>query len=115
VLSTTWQTVALMSPQDESYRRFIVGLHQRLREAGADVALAGGLRPTIYKLGIAVIAALAIAMTALLARAVATGEWSGALFLLGFAALFAWQIGGFIRRNQPRSYTLDDLPKELLP
>lgn len=115
VLSTSWQTVALMAPQDEGYRTFIVALHRRLQDADADVALAGGLRPTIYKIGIAALAVLAFAMTALLARAVATGEVGGGLFLIGFAALFLWQIGGFVRRNRPRSYTLDDLPKELLP
>jgi len=37
------------------------------------------------------------------------------LFLVGFAALFAWQVGGFIRRNRPGVYTFDDLPKALLP
>ena len=29
--------------------------------------------------------------------------------------LFGWQIGGFIRRNRPRSYTFDSLPDALLP
>jgi hypothetical protein len=29
--------------------------------------------------------------------------------------LFAWQIGGFIRRNRPQSYRFDDLPTALLP
>jgi hypothetical protein len=37
------------------------------------------------------------------------------LFILGFAALFAWQVGGFVRRNQPRSYSFDRLPAGLLP
>jgi hypothetical protein len=37
------------------------------------------------------------------------------LFLVGFAALFAWQVGGFIRRNRPRTYTFDRLPQALLP
>jgi hypothetical protein len=37
------------------------------------------------------------------------------LFIAGFATLFAWQVGGFIRRNRPRIYTLDHLPKALLP
>jgi hypothetical protein len=54
-------------------------------------------------------------MAGLFIRAIATGEWAGALFLVGFAALFAWQIGGFVRRNRPRAYTFDDLPKTLLP
>jgi hypothetical protein len=58
---------------------------------------------------------VALALSGLLIRAVAVGEWAGVLFLLGFAALFAWQIGGFIRRNRPRAYMFDDLPEALLP
>jgi hypothetical protein len=58
---------------------------------------------------------LAIAMAGLLVRALAIGEWYGALFLVGFAALFCWQIGGFIRRNRPRTYDFDHLPEKLLP
>jgi hypothetical protein len=54
-------------------------------------------------------------MAGLLVRAIATGEFAGALFLVGFAALFAWQIGGFVRRNRPRAYTSDHLPEALLP
>jgi hypothetical protein len=54
-------------------------------------------------------------MAALLLRALFIGEFVGALFLVGFAALFTWQIGGFVKRNRPRSYSLDNLPHELLP
>jgi hypothetical protein len=39
----------------------------------------------------------------------------GALFLVGFAALFVWQIGGFVKRNTPRTYSFDRLPEALLP
>ena len=58
---------------------------------------------------------LGIAMIGLLARALMTGEWYGALFLVGFALLFAWQIGGFVKRNRPRTYNFDHLPEALLP
>ena len=68
-----------------------------------------------YAGGCLLLALVAIAMTGLLAQAVATGEFGGALFLVGFAALFGWQIGGFIWRNQPRTYTFDQLPETLLP
>jgi hypothetical protein len=115
ILSTTWQTVALMAPQDEAYRGFIVDLHGRMRAAGSRAELIGGLRPAVHTAALVMIALVAAALTGLLARAVAIGAWSGALFMLGFAALFAWQIGGFIRRNRPRNYTFDDLPKDLLP
>jgi hypothetical protein len=31
------------------------------------------------------------------------------------AVWFAWTIGGFIKRNRPRSYSFDALPERLLP
>jgi hypothetical protein len=115
VLSTTWQTVTLMTPQDKDYRAFIIELHRRLEGAGAGVVLVGGLKPGLYAAAVAVLALVAIAITGLLARAIATGALGGALFLLGFAALFGWQIGGFIRRNKPQRYGFGALPAELLP
>jgi hypothetical protein len=115
IVSTTWQTAALMAPQDHDYRVFITQLHQRMKEAGSNAALIGGLRPPIYAAAVMLLALVAIAMSGLLVRSIATGEFAGALFLVGFAALFAWQIGGFIRRNRPRGYTFERLPHALLP
>lgn len=115
ILSTSWQTVALMAPQDEGYRSFITVLHRRMADAGSTAALTGGLRPAIYTGAAILLALVALAMAALLARAVASGQWPGVLFLLGFGCLFAWQTGGFVLRNKPRIYSFDDLPKELLP
>jgi hypothetical protein len=115
ILSTTWQTVALMVPQDRDYRAFMTQLHARMQSCGSRAALIGGLGPRIYAAAVVLLALVAIAMTGLLVRAIATGEFAGALFLVGFAALFAWQIGGFIRRNRPRIYTFAALPEALLP
>ncbi|PZA09305.1 hypothetical protein DNX69_24705 [Rhodopseudomonas palustris] len=115
ILSTTWQTVALMAPQDQAYREFMLELHRRMRAAGSRAELIGGLPPMVHTAALVLIALVAAALTGLLARAVAVGSWSGALFLAGFALLFGWQIGGFIRRNRPRRYTFDDVPKDLLP
>jgi hypothetical protein len=115
LFSTSWTTVTLMKPQDSDYRAFMTQLHRRLDEAGSKAALIGGLKPGLYHAGMALLAVAAVSMAGLLIRALATGEWAGALFLLGFAALFGWQIGGFVRRNRPRRYTFDTLPEELLP
>jgi hypothetical protein len=115
VLSTSWQTAALMAPQDEDYRAFIVQLHARMKQAASKAALTGGLRPRIYATAVVLLILVAMAMAGLFIRAAAIGEWAGALFLVGFAALFAWQIGGFVARNRPRAYTFDDLPAALLP
>jgi hypothetical protein len=115
LFSISWQTAALMAPQDHDYRVFITQLHARMKQAGSTAVLVGGLRPRIYAAAIVVLVLLAIAMTGLLVRAIATGELAGILFLLGFAALFTWQVGGFVRRNRPRAYTFDNLPMALLP
>ncbi|MGY3357633.1 hypothetical protein ACVWZK_004296 [Bradyrhizobium sp. GM0.4] len=115
ILSTSWQTAALMAPQDNGFRNFIVGLHARMAQAGSHAELTAGLGRRTYATMLAFLAVLAVAMTGLLIRALAIGEFAGALFIIGFAALFAWQIGGFVRRNQPRSYSFDRVPSALLP
>lgn len=115
ILSTSWQTAALMAPQDNDYRAFIVELHARMAKAGSRATLSGGLHPRVYAAAIVCVTLLAVAMAGLLLQSIATGQWAGALFLVGFAVLFTWQVGGFIARNRPLTYGFDDLPKALLP
>ena len=115
ILSTSWQTAALMAPQDKDYRNFIIGLHQRMARTGSRAVLTGGLRPRLFAAAVVCVALVAIAMAGLLLQSMISGQWAGALFLVGFAALFIWQVGGFIARNRPLVYTFDDLPKALLP
>ena len=115
ILSTTWQTVSLMTPQDQDYRAFITELHRRMREAGSKASLTGGIGTASYATAVVMLALLAIAMIGLLVRALATSEFTGALFLVGIAIWFAWTIGGFIKRNRPRRYSFDALPETLLP
>lgn len=115
ILSTSWRTAALMVPQDHDYRAFMTQLHERMARAGSGALLVGGLGPRVYAAAIVCLMLVAIAMAGLLVRSIATGEWAGALFLVGFAALFAWQVGGFVTRNRPLVYTFDCLPQALLP
>jgi membrane protein CcdC involved in cytochrome C biogenesis len=77
--------------------------------------LVGGLKPPVYAAAVILLTLVAIAMSGLLLRAIVTGEFAGALFLVGFAALFVWQVGGFVTRNRPLAYTFDHLPTALLP
>ena len=115
ILSTSWQTAALMAPQDGDYRAFIIELHRRMAKACSKAGLSGGLGRGTYAAATVMLAFLGIGMAGLLVRAIATGQFAGVLFLLGFAALFGWQIGGFIRRNRPVSYKFDNIPEALLP
>jgi hypothetical protein len=115
ILSTSWQTPALMAAQDNGYRDFIVALHARMQGAGSRAVLTAGLGRKTYAAALALLAVLAVAMAGLLIRALMVGEWVGALFIVGFAALFAWQVGGFVRRNQPQSYSFETVPASVLP
>jgi hypothetical protein len=115
ILSTTWQTVALMAPQDRDYRAFITQLHQRMKQAGSRAMLLGGIGRVTYAAAVVMLTLVVVAIAGLFIRAIATGEYAGALFLVGFVVLFGWQIGGFITRNRPRAYTFGDLPEALLP
>jgi hypothetical protein len=115
LISTSWQTAALMAPQDKDYRLFIIALHGRMAKAGSRAELSGGLGPKTYAAALALVALLGVGMTALLIRALLIGEFAGAAFLVGFAALFGWQVGGFIRRNRPVTYTFGQIPETLLP
>jgi hypothetical protein len=113
--STSWQTVSLMAPQDQGYRAFITELHRRMKAAGSKASLTGGIGMVSYATAVAMLVLLAIAMIGLLVRALATSEFTGALFLVGISVWFAWTIGGFIKRNRPRRYSFDALPERLLP
>jgi hypothetical protein len=115
ILSTSWQTAALMAPQDRDYRAFIVALHERMAKAGSRAELTGGLGRKTYATAVVLLALVGVMMLGLFVRALAVGEWSGVLFLIGFAALFGWQVGGFVRRNRPVGYSFDHIPEALLP
>ncbi|MET0679179.1 MAG: hypothetical protein ABW175_25550 [Bradyrhizobium sp.] len=115
ILSTTWQTVTLMTPQDQGYRAFITELHARMQAAGSTASLTGGIGNVSYGAAVVMLVLLAIAMVGLLVRALATAEFTGALFLIGISIWFAWTIGAFVRRNRPRRYSFDALPEALLP
>ena len=62
ILSTTWQTVALMTPQDQDYRAFMVELHRRMQAAGSKASLIGGIGTATYAMAVAMLVLLAIAM-----------------------------------------------------
>ena len=115
IVSTSWQTAALMATQDNGYRDFILALHRRMASSGSTAELTGGLGRTTYTVALSSVTVVGTMLLGLFIRALVIGEYAGALFFLGFAVLFGWQIGGFIRRNRPTSYSFEHLPAELLP
>ncbi len=112
IYSTSWQTAALMLRQDLAYRSFITELHSRITPA---TVLTGGVSRAAYVGGICIVAFVLASLTGLAIRGIVIGQFAGVLFLIGFGALFTWKVGGFFRRNRPRTYAADNLPEELLP
>jgi len=115
VYSTTWHSISQMARQDDGYRAFIVELHRRLAQIDSRARLIAGINPVLYMAGLVMMALIGISIVGLFVRALITAEFAGALFLAGFGGWFIWQIGGFMRRNRPRSYTFDALPQDVLP
>jgi len=115
VMSTSWQTAALLAPQDSPYRRFVLELHARIARAGGRPELVAGVTRLVYGAGLIAVGLVYAALAGLLVRAILVGELGGASFLIAFAALFGWKVGGALYRNRPRAYRLDDPPRDLLP
>jgi hypothetical protein len=113
IFSTSKQTAALMQPQS-GYLNFMVALHQRLAEAGGTVSLEAGLRPWTFNMALAALVLVGLAMAGLLIRALVVGEFAGVGFLVLLGALFGWQGWDLLYRNRPRSYTFDNVPRDLL-
>jgi hypothetical protein len=90
-------------------------LHERMARVGSEAALTGGLKRWVYAAAVALLALVGTGMAVLLVRALTTGQFAGAAFLVGFAALFSWQVGGFVTRNRPVAYTFERIPGRLLP
>lgn len=115
LVSATWASIALVTPQDEPYRAFISELHRRLQASGRNVVYDAGLKPVLFAVAAGALAVVMLALAGLLIRAIAMGNLTAALFMLGFAAWFAWTIGRWLKLNKPRAYDPAHLPQELLP
>lgn len=115
IVSATWAGIVAMTPQNDSYRAFVEELHRRVAAEGGGVECVAGLQPVAFAMAIVVNGAIALAIAALLVRALVMGELVAALFLLGFAVWSGWYIGGWLMRNKPQQYGLQSLPERLLP
>jgi hypothetical protein len=115
LISVSRQTAALVAPQDDAYRRFLIQLHARIAAAGGRPLLHAGVSRLVYTAGLIALALVTVALAGLLVRAVVTEAYGAMLYLAGFAAVLGWTVGGLLYRNRPRSYRLDALPPDVMP
>lgn len=115
IVSASWAGIVALTPQNDSYRAFIEDLHRRIAAERSDVVCLAGLHPVAFTIAIAAFAAVMLAVTGLFVRALATGEFIAALFMVGFAAWFGWNTAAVITRNKPQRYQPGNVPRRLLP
>jgi hypothetical protein len=115
IVSATWRSMVEQGRQDDEYNAFVRELHRRIAAANGRARFDAGMNPVLFWFGIAIFVCAALGLAALAVRAMQVGEWAGAGLVGGFFALFAWQIGTFLRRNRPLGYRPDALPAEVMP
>lgn len=115
IASASWRSIVEQTSLVGPYSEFVRQLHARVAASGGKPRCEGGLNPFLYWPGAVVFAALLLGMTAMMLRALQESSWQGALFVLGFMALFLWQIGNFFRLNKPVRYEPEAPPANLLP
>ena len=115
IVSTSWKSMVEQERFDRPYSAFVTELNRRLANAGGTIQFDRGSNPLLYWPGVAVFAAVGVALVMMLGRAILDGAWGSGLIVAGFFALFLWQSGNFFRRNRPGTYGPDAPPAVLLP
>ncbi len=115
IASSSWKNMVEQERLDQRYVAFITELHRRIGQAGAPTRFVRGKHPLLFWPGLAVFVLVALAMAAVVARALQTHSVGVAAVIAALVALLLWQGGNFFRRNKPGAYQLDALPPELLP
>ena len=115
IASATARGMAEIARQDAAYSDFVTALHRRLGAAGTAAVFESGKNPVVYWVGLVLIVAVGLGLVALAVGGLQAGSFGGAALVVGFLALFVWQMGNLFRRNRPRRYTPDAPPADLLP
>ena len=115
IASCSMRSMFEQARQDAEYNAFLAELHRRLVPFGPAILFQAGSPFLLYWFGVVVISALCLAAATLIVRSFEAQAWSGTAFVLGMLALFVWQVGGFLRRNKPGTYTPEQVPPRVLP
>ena len=115
IISTSCKSMFEQERLDQSYSDFVRALHHRILDAPTSTRFEQGSSPFIYWPGLLIFICVALGLAGLIVRSLQNGVFSGAALTGAFLAMFIWYGGNFLRRNRPRAYRPDALPKELIP
>jgi hypothetical protein len=115
IISASWKSMFDQERLDKPYSAFVAELHRRLAQAGAAPQFIRGTNKVRFWASVVVFGAVGLGLCVLIVRALQSGAFAGGAFVGVFLALFLWQGGDFLRRNQPGTYRPDALPPTLMP
>lgn len=115
IISTSWQGLVQQLRQDGPYAAFITELHRRMGAACSKARFQAGMAIVPYWIGLAIIAASAVAFATVVFKAVELSEWRALVVIVLVFAAFGWQIGSYFFRNRPGGYRPDAIPPYVLP
>jgi hypothetical protein len=115
IASSSWRSPLEQVAQDRDYGAFVRALNARVAAAGVQASFETGVPAILYWPGLAVFAAVTVALTVLTVRALAAGATAGAALVGAFFAFFIWQSGAYFSRNRPGRYRPEAPPPELVP
>ena len=115
ISSASWRSMVEQASLAGPYSEFVTQLHARIAASGGKPRCETGLNPFLYWPGLIVFAGLLVGFLGMTVRALQVSSWPAALFIVGFMALFVWQIGKFFKLNRPLRYAADAPPENLLP
>jgi len=115
IASASWKGLMEQESLAGSYSNFVTELHRRVAASGGRPQCHSGLNPFLYWPGVVVYVVVLLGLSGLIVRALQVSSYAGALFVAGFMAMFAWQLGNFFKLNKPGRYEPDASPQNLLP
>ncbi len=115
IASASYKSPVAMEDQGPAYRAFILELHKRVGESGGDCRFEAGFAAWRWWPMVAISAAAAVTIVFLAIQTIAAGNMNPVLLIVGFAALFAWQMWPLITRNRPERYDFQHIPERVLP
>ena len=115
IASTSWQGLTMQQRFDAPYVAFVTELHRRMDAVNSQARFQCGMARAAHLIGLVVVAAAALAFAMLMFKAAQIGEWRTAGIIGVIFAVFGWQIGSYVIRNQPAEYRPAAIPPRVLP
>ncbi len=113
--SVSARSLVDLAPQNNEYGNFIRELHRRVAAAKGECVYEAGLPAWRWWPSLIVGVVALAAVVYIIVQALGAGQSLVALGIGFVGSWFLWQIWHIVKRNRPRRYLPDAIPKDVLP